>query len=35
VTLRHEKLESSASRDSHGQGWGGSLDKLAQLLSKK
>jgi uncharacterized protein YndB with AHSA1/START domain len=35
VTLRHEKFESTDSRDSHGQGWGGSLDKLAQLLSKK
>ena len=34
LTLRHEKFDSTQSRDSHGQGWGGSLDKLAQFLAK-
>lgn len=32
ITLRHEGLESSASRDSHAQGWRDALDKLAAYL---
>jgi uncharacterized protein YndB with AHSA1/START domain len=32
LTLRHEKLESQSSRDSHAQGWDGCLDKLVQYL---
>ncbi len=32
VTLRHEGLESAASRDSHLQGWNDALDKLAAYL---
>ena len=34
LTLRHENFESASTRDSHGQGWGGSLDKLEHLLAK-
>lgn len=33
LTLRHERLESTTSRDSHGQGWNGCLDKLAPFLA--
>lgn len=33
LTLRHEKLESKESRDSHLHGWDGCLDKFAQYLS--
>jgi uncharacterized protein YndB with AHSA1/START domain len=33
LTLRHERLESVASRDSHGQGWNGCLDKLGPYLA--
>lgn len=32
ITLRHEGLESAASRDSHTQGWRDALDKLAAYL---
>jgi uncharacterized protein YndB with AHSA1/START domain len=32
LTLRHEKLESSQSRDSHAQGWAGCVDKLVEYL---
>lgn len=32
ITLRHEGLESAASRDSHEQGWRDVLDKLALYL---
>jgi len=32
ITLRHEGLESAASRDSHLQGWNDALDKLAAYL---
>lgn len=33
MTLRHERFDNKASRDSHGQGWAGSFDKLADLLA--
>jgi uncharacterized protein YndB with AHSA1/START domain len=33
MTLRHENFESTASRDSHNQGWAASFDKLAEILS--
>ena len=33
LTLRHERLESTTSRDSHGQGWNGCLDKLGPWLA--
>lgn len=33
VTLRHEQFHSAASRDGHGQGWSGSLDRLAAALA--
>jgi uncharacterized protein YndB with AHSA1/START domain len=32
LTLTHENFDSAQSRDSHGYGWNGSLDKLAELL---
>ncbi len=32
LTLRHEKLESKESRDSHAHGWDGCFDKLAQYF---
>jgi uncharacterized protein YndB with AHSA1/START domain len=32
LTLRHERLESATSRDSHQGGWIGCLDKLANYL---
>jgi uncharacterized protein YndB with AHSA1/START domain len=35
LTLRHEPLETTESRDDHGLGWAGSLDKLATLLAAK
>jgi uncharacterized protein YndB with AHSA1/START domain len=33
LTLRHERFHNAQSRDSHGQGWTGSLDRLAAALS--
>ena len=33
LTLRHEGLESAASRDSHTQGWNDALDKLTAYLA--
>jgi uncharacterized protein YndB with AHSA1/START domain len=33
LTLRHENFDSAQSRDSHGHGWNGSLDKLAEFLA--
>ncbi len=33
LTLRHERLELDSSRDSHGQGWIGCLDKLGPYLA--
>lgn len=33
LTLRHERFENAASRDSHGQGWNSTLDRLAALLA--
>lgn len=35
ITLRHEGLESAASRDSHTQGWNDALDKLAVYLAQR
>ena len=35
MTLRQEAFESTASRDSHNQGWGGSFDKLGDMLAGK
>jgi uncharacterized protein YndB with AHSA1/START domain len=32
MTLRHEQLDSETSRDSHAHGWGGSLDRLSEVL---
>jgi len=33
LTLKHENFDSVQSRDSHGHGWTGSLDKLAEFLA--
>jgi uncharacterized protein YndB with AHSA1/START domain len=33
LTLRHERFDSTSSRDSHGQGWNGTLDRLAAILA--
>ncbi len=35
MTLLQEHLESVESRDSHARGWGGSFDRLAELLRKE
>jgi uncharacterized protein YndB with AHSA1/START domain len=35
VTLTHERLASEAARDSHRQGWEGSLDKLVRLFTRR
>jgi uncharacterized protein YndB with AHSA1/START domain len=33
MTLRHERFESTESRDSHNQGWNASFEKLAEILA--
>ena len=33
MTLHHEIFETKDSRDQHGQGWGGSFDKLVERLA--
>jgi uncharacterized protein YndB with AHSA1/START domain len=33
LTLRHERFDTTTSRDSHGQGWNGCFDKLARYLA--
>jgi uncharacterized protein YndB with AHSA1/START domain len=33
MTMRHEYFESKEARDSHNQGWTGSFDKLAEMLT--
>lgn len=35
VTLTHEGFVDKANRDDHAQGWGGGLDKLANMLAKE
>lgn len=35
LTLRHENFDSAQSRDSHGHGWNGSFDKLAEFLAQR
>ena len=35
MTMRHERFEATASRDSHNQGWTGSFDKLVDMLAGK
>lgn len=34
LTLTHENFESAESRDNHGYGWTGSLDKLTEFLAR-
>lgn len=34
LTLTHERLANSESRDGHGQGWTGAFDSLAAFLAK-
>lgn len=33
LTLRHESFEAVEARDAHGEGWGASLDRLADYLA--
>ena len=33
MTMRHERFQTKESRDSHNQGWSGSFDKLAEMLT--